>query len=363
MTFIEKLNDMSSRVSSLKSSTTNEESTKTALIMPFIANVLGYDIFNPNEFVPEYTADVGIKKGEKVDYAILKDNKLQMIIECKSSTEKLSEKHINQLHRYFSATETRLAILTNGVQYKLFSDIENKNIMDTHPFLEFDITNLDDTIIDDIERITKEKFNLDNIINNAGELKYINQIIKKLNDNFNTPTEDFVKFIMTDIYTSIKTQKAIEQFSDITKKATDMFITNKISERLNVALGTSNIVIDEDKQVIENNTDSLDDTTKTDRDSRIITTEEELEGYYIVKSILRKHIDIDRICYRDTITYFSILLDNNNRKPICRLYFNTSNKYIEIIDKERNSNKYPINNLDDIFTFENELIENMKQYM
>ena len=348
MSFNVKLQEMSERVSKLHKSTTNEESTKTALIMPFIASVLGYDVFNPTEFIPEYIADVGMKKGEKVDYAIVVDNDLQMIIECKTSTEPLNDKHKNQLHRYFGVTKTRLGVLTNGIEYRFYSDVENKNIMDEKPFLEFDITDLNEDIAEDIERLTKNNFDLDDVINNAGELKYINQINTKLNTIFNEPTDDFIKFIMNDIYNGLKTQKAIEQFAPITKKATDKFITNKISERLNVALGTSNIVVEE--EVVE-------------EQSRIVTTDEELEGYYIVKSLIRRVFNVDRITYRDAISYFAILLDDNNRKPICRLHFNTSNKYVEIVDKDRNSVKHSISSIDDIFNLEELLVENVKQYL
>ena len=110
-----------------------EEAAKTALVMPFI-QALGYDIFNPGEVIPEFTADVGIKKGEKVDYAICKDGKVTILVECKPASVELSINHASQLFRYFSVTEARLAILTNGVVYKFFSDIERPNKMDDKPF-------------------------------------------------------------------------------------------------------------------------------------------------------------------------------------------------------------------------------------
>ena len=102
MDFIDQLKQFAKRAESLKDTVETEEATKTALIMPFFS-MLGYDVFNPQEFVPEFTADVGIKKGEKVDYAIVKDGSPVILVECKASSESL-DKHDSQLFRYFGTT-------------------------------------------------------------------------------------------------------------------------------------------------------------------------------------------------------------------------------------------------------------------
>lgn len=129
--FKEDLKFLSNRVSTLKESIGTEEATKTSLIMPFF-QLLGYDVFNPTEFVPEFTADVGIKKGEKVDYAIILDSIPVMLVEAKSIKEKLT-KHDSQLFRYFGTTTSRFGILTNGEEYKFFTDLDepNKNGFDS----------------------------------------------------------------------------------------------------------------------------------------------------------------------------------------------------------------------------------------
>lgn len=107
-----KLRELAEKVNTLKDRIETEESTKHAFILPFI-NILGYDAFNPIEVVPEFTADLGLKKGEKVDYAIFQDDKPILIIECKNWKENLHV-HNSQLFRYFHATQTRFALLTNG---------------------------------------------------------------------------------------------------------------------------------------------------------------------------------------------------------------------------------------------------------
>ncbi len=153
MEFAEKLNQFAQRVESLKDSIATEEATKTSIIMPFF-QMLGYDVFNPLEFVPEFTADVGIKKGEKIDYAIVIDGKPMILIECKPCFDDLS-KHGSQLFRYFGTTVAKFAILTNGIVYKFFTDLEDPNKMDTTPFLEFDVLNLKENLVPEIKKSVK----------------------------------------------------------------------------------------------------------------------------------------------------------------------------------------------------------------
>lgn len=133
----EKIYNLADRIKQLKSNIQTEEATKQSFILPFF-QVLGYDVFNPLEFVPEFTADVGIKKHEKVDYAILKDGEPLILIEAKSCTEKL-DKHASQLFRYFGTTKAKFAILTNGIVYNFYTDLEQPNIMDSQPFYILDM--------------------------------------------------------------------------------------------------------------------------------------------------------------------------------------------------------------------------------
>ena len=111
-----KLLELEKRTAQHRELLLTEEAAKTALVMPFL-QALGYDVFNPAEVVPEFTADVGIKKGEKVDYALCIDGRVNILIECKPSTIDLDLKHASQLYRYFSTTDARVAVLTNGVVY------------------------------------------------------------------------------------------------------------------------------------------------------------------------------------------------------------------------------------------------------
>ena len=325
-----------------------EEATKNAFVMPFLNNVLGYDVFDPSEVIPEFTADTGTKKGEKVDYAILKDGVVQVLIECKKFGECLAIKHASQLYRYFSVTNARIAILTNGVIYQFFTDLDAPNKMDEKPFLELDLSDIDEHVIPEVAKLTKEDFNVDSVISAAGELKYLSQIKKIISAQLHKPDDDFVRFFATRVYEGPITQKVREQFSELTLKALKQYLNDKINERLKSALAGDS----ERTTTVEQTVPEVDDD---ETDVKVFTTEEEIEGYNILRAILREVIEIERIFSRDTQSYFGVLLDNNNRKPLCRLHFNRTQKYIGLFDENKIETRHPIERIDDIFNFSAEL--------
>ena len=175
MDFKEKLLQLSEKIVKNKGQIMTEEATKTAFVLPFIM-ALGYDVFDPCEVKPEHTCDVGTKKGEKIDYAIsLNGEDLILLVECKNWTENL-DIHTNQLFRYFVASDVRFAILTNGIQYRFFSDSEKANIMDADPFFEVDITNINEYQIEQLRKFHKSYFNELQIFNSIPGIKYIAKI-------------------------------------------------------------------------------------------------------------------------------------------------------------------------------------------
>lgn len=326
MDFIEQLRVLSARVEEQKEFTQTEEATKNALVMPFI-NLLGYDVFNPREVVPEFTADVGTKQGEKVDYAILKDDNVIMLIECKKYGEDLSDVHTSQLYRYFSVVHARFAILTDGVLYRFYTDLEETNKMDAKPFLEFDILDIQQTLVNELKRFTKSAFNLDETISAASDLKYTKEIKQIMMEQFESPHAEFVRFFLSFVYSGFKTQAVVEQFTEIVRRALHQFMNEQLNYRLQSAIKEENTA--EDPNEVDNIEESIEE-----EESNIVTTEEELEGYYIVKSIVREVVNPERIFHRDTISYMGIILDDSNRKPICRLYFNSDTKYLGLLDSE-----------------------------
>ncbi len=180
-----------------KYSEMTEEATKTALIMPFFT-LLGYDVFDPEEIVPEYTCDVATKKGEKIDYAIMHDGEPLILIEAKRAGMKLQKQQQGQLYRYFSTNHARLAILTNGIVYNFFSDINAPNVMDDDPFLSFNlIDDEDELVISSLEQFHKDKFNLKEILSKAVFLKYIKVVEQTLRQDLIDPSDELVKYFLS----------------------------------------------------------------------------------------------------------------------------------------------------------------------
>lgn len=366
MEIVEKLNALSAKLQSIQATIQTEEATKNALVMPFIQSVLGYDVFDPHEVVPEFTCDVGTKKGEKIDYAILKNDEVQILIECKKLGETLNVNHASQLFRYFHVTTARISILTNGRHYKFFTDLDAVNKMDEKPFLELDLLDLDEHVIPELAKLTKTAFDLESIINSAEELKYISQIKKQLANEFTLPSEALVKLICARVYDGIVTQKVRDQFTALTRKAMVQFLNDQINDRLKNALhGTSPALLAPAAAHMPVQAPTLapsEASGDADDDHTVETTVEELEGFHIVRAIVRKVIDVKRVHYRDTQSYFGILVDDNNRRPICRLHFNRSQKYIGLMDENRVEKRHPINGLDDIYAFTTALRNAAKQY-
>lgn len=353
MEFLEKLNALAAKVRQQAVSIKTEEATKNAFIMPFISTVLGYDVFDPAEVTPEFVCDVGTKKGEKIDYAIMKGSDVQILIECKKVGEVLDLKHASQLFRYFHATNARISILTNGQVFKFFTDLDAPNKMDEKPFLELDLLDIDEHVVPELQKLTKTSFDLDSIINAAGELKYVGQIKREIAAQFAKPDEDFIKFFAAKVYDGMITQKVRDQFAVLTRKATAQFLSDQVNDRLKSAMSGS--ATQSFIQEVTPERDAGAETKDETADDRVVTSVEELEGFHVVKAIVRSAVDAKRVIPRDTQSYFGVLLDDNNRKPICRLHFNRSQKYIGIFDKEKAETRHPISTIDDIYEFADQL--------
>ena len=332
-----------------------EEATKNAFIMPFIS-ALDYDVFNPLEVIPEFTADIGTKKGKKVDYAIKKDDDIIILIECKWSGADLHKDHASQLYRYFSATEARFAILTNGIDYEFYSDIDEKNKMDAKPFFSFNILHFEDHQIIELKKFTKSAFSLEDILTTASTLKYTGAIKKILDEELKNPSEAFVRFFTAKIYDGRLTQQVIEQFTHIVKEARIQFINEQINERLKSALSTNETV-----PHINEVSGSEEATENQSESDGIVTTQDEIDGYNIVKAILYEVVNVERVIMRDTKSYCGILLDNNNRKPICRLRFNHSQKYLGVISG-KNEKRVESDSVNDIFKYSEQIKATIAEY-
>ena len=363
----ERLSSLATKIIQQRDSIETEEATKNAFVMPFISLVLGYDVFNPNEVVPEFTADVGIKKGEKIDYAIVKDGDVQILIECKHIGAPLDIKHASQLFRYFAVAHARIAVLTNGDEYQFFTDLEAPNKMDEKPFLEIKISDLDTVLIPELRKLTKDAFDLDSIISAAEELKYVGQLKRVLAAQFATPDAEWIRFLTGRVYEGPITQRVREQFSVLVEKAGKQFLNDRVNDRLKAALGGQAPQSDDQsvsspeasEHAAEAAVENMDDAAE---DNGIVTTLEEVEGFQIVRAITCSEVAPQRIVQRDTKSYFGVLLDDNNRRPIARLRFNTSQKYIGLFDEDKNETRYPIDTLDEIYNYADQLRATVHYY-
>lgn len=315
-----------------------------------------YDVFNPLEVVPELDCDLAKKKGEKIDYAIMKDGEAILVIECKHWQQSL-DCHKIQLARYFASSKAKFGLLTNGIEYRFYTDLVKENLMDEVPFLEFNIESMKDVQIKALEKFTKENFDVNSIMNSANELKFLSELKKIIKELIENPSPDFVKTLAKLVYNGKITESVLAQFTELVKKASASYVNDKISERLNIVVKTN----EEEQKKVD---DTVVDVPGNKKESEIVTTQNEIEAFYIIKSILHDVIPSNRVTMRDAISYCAIFIDDNNRKPVCRLHFNNENNLrIEPVGADGKGEKYKIESLDEIFNYASQLIEAAKRYV
>ena len=343
MDLIDRIIQIAAQIPKQRAHIATEEATKTALVMPFIS-ALGYDVFDASEVTPEFVADVGTKKGEKVDYVILKDGVPIFLIEVKSLGTDLTAVHASQLYRYFSVTAARFSILTDGALYRFYSDLDAPNKMDDKPFLVFDLLNFDPAQVDELKRFSKSAFDIDNILSTASELKYTREIKALLAAEFTSPTEHFVRHFASQVYARRFTQAVMEEFSELTRRAFRDFVNDRIEQRLRTAL---------DKEALA--TQEAPTAAESEPAGEAVTTSpDEINAYLVIKAILCSVIDVRRVTMRDVRSYCGILLDDNRLKPICRLHFNSPQKYLGVFQGKQEE-RVAIQGIDDIYQYADRL--------
>lgn len=352
MDFIDQIKQFSAKAQDIKNQLQTEEATKQSLILPFI-QLLGFNVFDPSEVIPEFTTDVGMKKGEKVDYAILINGKPSILIEAKGVNDPLTN-HDSQLYRYFSVSEAKFAILTNGILYKFYSDIQELNKMDESPFLEFNLLDIKESAVAELKKFKKEIFDTEELFSSAITLKYTNKIKSLFDQELKEPSEELIRFFLKEIYSGKATQNVIEKFKPIVKRALGQYINEVISEKIKNAIEVSTLP-DEAAITIE------EPTVVEGEKKSIVTTALELEAFFLIKSICREIIDPKKITYKDTLSYLNVLYDNNTWKWICRLYLDGTKKYISF-PADGKENKVLIMHIDDIFSYKNQILDIVKKY-
>ena len=302
------IKDIAAKVGRPGESLVTEEATKNALILPFI-QALGYDVFDPAEVVPEFTADFGVKTGEKVDYAIKRDGELVMLVECKRAGAPLGSGQITQLARYFAFTAARFGVLTDGVLYKFFSDLDAANIMDAQPFWEINLGQATerDTLM--LDHFTKQSFVLGEAHAAAADLKRIAGMKAYLSLMLNQPDEEFVRLLAGRVFPDPLEEPRVAHFTNLAKAALGEFVNDPT--RRGEGQGSDG---------------GAEEASGLPWRGVPVPPAEELEAYELVKTLLDGCVAPHRVVLRGHRTYRSILLDDNRLKTICRMDFTRPRK-------------------------------------
>ena len=350
----ELIRNLAERIEKTQSVIQTEEATKTAFIMPFL-QLMGYDVFNPLEVVPEFTADIGIKEGEKVDYAIVLNNQPEILIECKMCGHELNVANESQLLRYFNVSKAKFGVLTNGIVYKFYTDLVEPNKMDLKAFLTINLLEPDKINYAELEKFKKENFDSENIRRTAEILKYTSSIRRVLLQELSSPSEEFVKVIFKQLETGKMfnaTQK--EKLTPLVKAAIEAIISEKVKASLDAALKTT----EDASKAVEAIQEPI-----LGADTGIVTTQSEYDAFNMIRAIAAEIASTDRVFIRDAKSYCAVLFDDNNRKPICRLFFNNEeNKSIVLFDGSQEE-RIAIGAVEEIFAFKERILSTIKKYL
>jgi hypothetical protein len=349
--FAQKVNELSRRSRHASQHALTEEATKTSVVLPLI-QAFGFDPFNLEEVVPEYVADVGLKKGEKIDFALNINGVLSVLIEVKPITMPLGTAQYSQLFRYFATKEAKLAVLTNGREIWFFSDMDEPNRMDKKPFFTFDLQSYTESEVADLARFQKTTFSISAIREAASNLRFAKAAAAYIKKQLEAPDDDFVRLIGKQIVEGSLTKAVMEPLRLAVQGALDLVIRDRIQDKLSVAFRTD--------MPAETATAKSDAGDAAD----VVTTDDESQAFMIVRAIAAKSIEVERVTLRDAKSYCSIFVDDNNRKPVCRLYFNgKSTKFLGLFDENKVEIKEPIERLSDIYKYSSNIERAVKAYI
>ena len=361
MDFIDEIKILGGRSKNLASNLLTEEATKTSLILPFI-QLLGFDIFNPTEVVPEYQAEAGVKKDQRVDYALQKNNKPIILIEAKSYSTELGPEHEDQLRRYFPFVKSAsIGILTNGHKYKFFTDLEARNMMDEKPYMEFDIENPSLDLIPKIQELRKDRFDDEKAVRIAEQLKYTGQFKQLLAKQLDAPDEDFVRFFASQVWSGKINQSAKDKLTPLLKDAFKQFIEDRIAARLKKAAEDEEA---EKKPITDAETPTAESSVVADdSDDGVVTTDDEKLGYSIIQAVSAAVIDPSRIFIRDNKSYCAILLDNSRKKTIVRLYFKKDSLKVDLQGVKKDDPMVELEKVSDLYSYSDDIVSIISGYL
>lgn len=349
MDFEASIAELQSRLRQHREILETEESAKTTLVLPFL-RALGFDVFNPAEVKAEFTCDVGTKKGEKVDYALCVNGEVTVLVECKPVSSELSIKHASQLFRYFAATNARFSLLTNGVIFKFFTDSDKANMMDEAPFFTFNLDDYRKADLRNLSAFQKSEFDVERIVAQAGTLKLQSQVMTELKKEFDNPSDEFVRVIASRLHDGMLTKPVRDKYQAAISVGIETMIRQRIDERLQNAMARN----DDPAPLAEPEPVASAD--------EIETTQVEIDGFNIIRAICAKFVSPDRIVMRDAKSYCAILLDDNNRKTVARMHFNSAKARYLGLFSGKDEDKKPVTGPIDIYQHADAIVARLQEF-
>jgi hypothetical protein len=279
----------------------NEQATKQSLIGPLLT-LLGYDLTDPRECIPEFRADFGKERSVKpIDWAFFQGGFPIFFVEAKDAGKKLSG-YDEQLGDYFAkAPEAKLGILTNGVQWRFFTDVVNANVMDKEPFVKWDVLADEEPPFDFLNLLHKSQYN-SQLMRTFAERKHKQNLLVTELSHLLEPSREFIRLAIANIETRILTERVLEFWKPVVSNALEEWVKQRM-----LSMVLSNPALGEASQGAAA-TSAL----------KIVTTKEELDGFATIQRLLGPGRPI---AYEDTVSYFKIHLVERRTWVICRLYF------------------------------------------
>jgi hypothetical protein len=313
MGFTEDIAKVSEQVRKNADHVVGEQATKMALIVPFFS-ALGYDVFDPTEVMPEYIADFATKgRGplKKVDYAIAINGTIVMLVEAKARGEK-AETHDGQIRYYFNGlVATKVGVVTNGIEYRFFTDLRVPNVMDEEPFFSFNVLKYDSKDIENLKFFHRDNFDVAAIGSHAEEMVYVKSITKLIGDILRSPSEEFMRFLLSQLGIEGKiNKKKLEKFEPIIKKSIQSSLVELMTRSLSQEIAQPAEV---DKAVQADETEEIEEEgEQASEASKVETTAEELEAFEKIEAITAtsKTHKLE-VKYKDVVSYFGVHVGNS----------------------------------------------------
>ena len=381
MALDDEIKALAERIPGLRPMLDDEAKTKQFLILPLI-RALGYDDANPAEVVPEFVVDYDTSASWKIDYALMSNGEPLVVIECKRLSNQLEANEVNQLGRYFPNARragAQIAILTNGVIYKFFADKPNQqNIMDEKPFWTTNLELLRNNDLLQLRNFTKDNFNAANAVASASKFRHITEMKIALARQLTEPEDGFVEWMVRQTgqtYDRRVTSSRREEIRDLARTAFHEFVKDHVNDavddtlleiRERAAQGIAPITEEQDALLQADSGDDIGDSGHAD--DKIITTEQELQAFDVVKGIAQEVVQAERVFMRDYRNYSAIMLDDNRRKPLCRLRLDGRQMQIGLFDGSRVGGhlveqQHNIESLNDIYNHANQIRETARRYL